>query len=91
LLVPGQVARGGIDWSDERASGKWQNCLLLRQDPNLKKLCEGSRRPVRGKRHELQQTSSRHAQATCPVCQQTLRVVSMMRVLKFPRHPAKAK
>jgi hypothetical protein len=69
---------------------KWKNGLLMRPVPNMKKLCEGSRRPVRGKRHQLQQTSSRHAQAICPVCRQPLRVVSIMGVLEFPRHPAKA-
>ena len=57
----------------------------------MKQLCDGSRRPVRGKRHGLQSTSSRHAQATCPVCQQELRVVSIMGVVEFPRHEAKAK
>jgi hypothetical protein len=58
---------------------------------NMKKLCDGSRRPVRGQRHQLKQTSSRHAQATCPVCRQPLRVVSVMGVLEFPRHEAKGK
>ena len=54
-------------------------------------VCEGSRRPVRGQRHQLKTTSSRHAQATCPVCQQRLRVVWVMGVLEFPRHEAKVK
>jgi hypothetical protein len=35
---------------------------------DLKKLCDGSRRPVRGERHQLKQTRSWHAQAICPVC-----------------------
>ena len=55
----------------------------------MKNLCEGSRRPVRGERHQLQTTSTRHAQATCPVCRQSMRVIWVLGVLEFSRHRAK--
>lgn len=55
----------------------------------MKNLCDGSRRPVRGERHELKTTTeTRHAKATCPVCKRELRVVRVQGVLEFPRHPA---
>lgn len=57
----------------------------------MNKVCEGSRRPVRGERHQRESSASRHAQAICPVCQQQLRVVSVLGVLEFPRHQAKEK
>lgn len=55
----------------------------------MKTLCDGSRRPVRGERHGLKATSTRHTSAICPVCQQTLRVARVMGVFEFPRHLAK--
>jgi hypothetical protein len=55
----------------------------------MKTLCDGSRRPVRGERHGLKATSTRHTSATCPVCKQALRVAKVMGVFEFPRHLAK--
>ena len=65
--------------------------MRLGQASNMKKLCEGSRRPVRGQRHQLKSSASGHTQVTCPVCQQQLRAVSILGVLEFPRHEAKVK
>lgn len=57
----------------------------------MKTLCDGSRRPVRGERHGLKATTTRHTSAVCPVCRQTLRVARVMGVFEFPRHLAKDK
>ena len=50
----------------------------------MKTLCDGSRRPVRGERHGLKATTTRHTSAVCPVCRQTLRVARVMGVFEFP-------
>ena len=50
----------------------------------MKTLCEGSRRPVRGERHQLKSTASRHSSAVCPVCNQRMTV---NRVLGRPFGP----
>ena len=57
----------------------------------MKDLCDGSRRPVRGERHQLKATATRHASATCPVCKRRLMVVRILGILEFPRHSASAK
>jgi hypothetical protein len=57
----------------------------------MKTLCDGSRRPVRGERHELKSTASRHSSAVCPICKRRLTVTKKMGVLEFPRHPVKEK
>jgi hypothetical protein len=56
----------------------------------MKTLCEGSRRPVRGERHQLQSTASRHSSAVCPVCKQRVTVARVLGVMEFPRHRATA-
>ncbi len=56
----------------------------------MKILCEGSRRPVRGERHQLQSTASRHSSAVCPVCKQRVTVTKVLGVMEFPRHRATA-
>jgi len=57
----------------------------------MKKLCDGSRRPVRGERHQLESMPSRHSKATCPVCKRRLIVIRIMGILEFPRHLASDK
>lgn len=54
-------------------------------------LCEGSRRPVRGKRHQLKSSASGHLKAVCPVCKRRLRVKRIMGAIEFPRHERNAK
>jgi hypothetical protein len=55
------------------------------------KLCDGSRRPVRGKRHQLKTADTGHMTATCPVCSKRLRVKPVMGIVEFPRHPSDRK
>jgi hypothetical protein len=55
----------------------------------MKTLCDGSRRPVRGERHQLKSTASRHSSAVCPVCKRRVTVNKVLGVLEFPRHLAK--
>jgi hypothetical protein len=57
----------------------------------MKILCEGSRRPVRGERHQLKSTASRHMSAICPVCKQRMTVSRIMGTVEFPRHSPKKK
>jgi hypothetical protein len=57
----------------------------------MKKLCDGSRRPVRGERHEVKTTASRHSSAICPVCKRRMTVMRVLGILEFPRHLAKTK
>jgi ribosomal protein L37AE/L43A len=52
-------------------------------------LCDGSRMPVRGKRHKLQVSATGHMKATCPACKRRLTVRSVMGVVEFPRHQPK--
>jgi hypothetical protein len=51
-------------------------------------LCDGSRRPVRGKRHKLKTSASGHMKATCPVCKRNVTVTRVLGVIEFPRHQA---
>jgi hypothetical protein len=55
----------------------------------MESLCDGSRRPVRGSRHNLVTSKTGHMKATCPVCKKTLTVSRVMGVVEFPRHEAK--
>jgi hypothetical protein len=57
----------------------------------MNELCEGSRRPVRGSRHQLDASDSGHMTAHCPVCKQQLRVSRVLGVIEFPRHKAPRK
>ena len=52
----------------------------------MKIVCDGSRRPVHAKRHQLERMATKHQQATCPVCKQRIRVFEILGVLEFPRH-----
>ena len=52
----------------------------------MEQLCDGSRRPVVGARHELKTLKSGHQTATCPVCRRRLKVKRVLGVLEFPRH-----
>ena len=52
----------------------------------MKKVCDGSRRPVRGSRHQLKTASSGHMKATCPVCKRRLAVKRVLGIVEFPRH-----
>jgi hypothetical protein len=49
-------------------------------------ICNGSRRPVRGLRHQLTTLASGHMKAVCPVCKRKLAVNRVLGVLEFPRH-----
>jgi len=53
----------------------------------MNNLCDGSRRPVRGKRHQLE-TAGRNTTAVCPVCMDRLVVRSVLGQVEFPRHEA---
>jgi len=55
----------------------------------MNKICDGSRRPVRGARHQLKTSSSGHMKAVCPVCKRKLSVKRVLAVVEFPRHPAR--
>jgi hypothetical protein len=57
----------------------------------MQDLCDGSRRSVRGERHELNTSTTRHMTATCPVCKRTLTVKRVLGVLEFPRHERREK
>jgi hypothetical protein len=52
----------------------------------MNKLCDGSRRPVRGERHQLKTSTTGHMKACCPVCKRRLTVARVMGVVEFPRH-----
>jgi hypothetical protein len=52
----------------------------------MDKLCDGSRRPVRGERHNLETSATGHMKASCPVCKRRLAVSRVMGVVEFPRH-----
>jgi hypothetical protein len=56
----------------------------------MDKLCDGSRRPVRGERHQLTTSPSGHMKATCPVCKRRLTVSRVLGVIEFPRHETPA-
>jgi hypothetical protein len=56
----------------------------------MEKLCDGSRRPVRGERHQLETSTSGHMKASCPVCKRRLFVTRVMGVVEFPRHESTA-
>jgi hypothetical protein len=55
----------------------------------VKTLCDGSRRPVRGARHHLKTSPSGHMKARCPVCRRVLVVSRVLGIVEFPRHEAK--
>lgn len=52
-------------------------------------VCDGSRRPVLGKRHDLRTLASGHNKATCPVCKSVVEVRRVFGVLEFARHEAR--
>ena len=52
----------------------------------MDKICDGSRRPVRGERHKLKTSRSGHMTAVCPTCKRLLTVRRIMGVVEFPRH-----
>lgn len=52
----------------------------------MKNVCDGSRRPVRGSRHQLNTSASGHMKATCPVCKRRLAVKRVLGIVEFPRH-----
>ena len=56
------------------------------QGDGMQDLCDGSRRSVRGARHELNMSDTRHMTATCPVCKRSLTIKRVLGVLEFPRH-----
>jgi hypothetical protein len=49
-------------------------------------LCDGSRRPVRGTRHQLETSANGHMEATCPVCKRRMTVRRVLGIIEFPRH-----
>jgi hypothetical protein len=52
----------------------------------MDKLCDGSRRSVRGKRHLLETSANGHMEAICPVCKRRVTVRRVLGVIEFPRH-----
>ena len=63
-------------------------CVARRAAYNrdMKDICDGSRRPVRGERHHLKTSASGHMKARCPVCKRTLAVTRVLGLIEFPRH-----
>jgi hypothetical protein len=55
----------------------------------MKKICDGSRRRVLGKRHKLTSSDTGHMKAMCPVCNHVITVTRVMGVTEFPRHAAR--
>jgi hypothetical protein len=55
----------------------------------MEQMCDGSRRPVRGKRHELKVSDSGHMTARCPRCHKVVRARKMFGQVTFRRHKAK--
>ena len=49
-------------------------------------LCDGSRRPVRGARHQPKTSASGHMKAMCPVCGRLISVKRVLGAIEFPRH-----
>lgn len=52
----------------------------------MENVCDGSRRPVRGKRHKLTTTASGHTEAECPVCKQRVPAREIFGAVEFTRH-----
>jgi hypothetical protein len=55
----------------------------------VKILCDGSRRPVRGARHQLKTSATGHMKARCPVCKRVMTVSRVLGIVEFPRHEPK--
>jgi len=72
---------GKRDWGTQRPMA------MIRYEP-MNKLCDGSRRPVRGARHRHKTAPSGHMKATCPVCKRRLTVKRVLGTVEFPRHKA---
>ena len=55
----------------------------------MEKICDGGRRPVHKRRHQLQTSKSGHSTVRCPVCKKRVSAKMILGTLEIVRHERK--